>query len=67
MRVIIVFGTERLHFFLDEDWQFDGCRGRRTDGFEVHDGWEGEALQSRQRHETDTHACESVPAEVPLF
>lgn len=56
MQVIIVFGTERLAFFLDEDWQFDGCSGRGTDGFEVRGGREGEALQSRQRHETDTHA-----------
>lgn len=59
MQVIIVFGTERLNFFLDEDWHFDGCSGRRADGFEVHDGGEDEALQSRKKT-ADRHAHEHV-------
>lgn len=56
MQVIIVFGSERLDFFLDEDWQIDGCSGDGADGFEVHGGWVGEAPQSRQRRQTDRHA-----------
>lgn len=31
VQVIIEFGTERLHFILDDDWHVEGCSGRRAD------------------------------------
>lgn len=68
MQVIIVFGSERLDFFLDEDWQFDGCSGNGADGFEVHGGW-GVRLRSHDSdgRQTLAHGGESLLAEVPLF